>query len=238
MRHMKSLGFSALVTVTAVLSSAAEPQIEIPDAEFDFGRVCQHASVAHTFWIKSVGDDTLRITKVIPGCGCTKAPLEDSVLAPGDSTSLEIIFSTRSYRGYVSKRPYVETNIGEEKYYVKILSELLPEPDTIMPVSLSPALLDVSQFSPNPRRRAKFLILNKGEQDLDLTLIEWAKDFFDVKFPDEVKAGETVQGIVTVREDKIETEFEKSLTFQISDSTNTRYTLPVKRWYRVKQSSP
>lgn len=216
------------------IPSHAGPVVEIPNPLFDFGKVCQRAQVAHTFWIKSVGDDTLRITKVVPGCGCTKAPLQDSVIAPGDSAALEIFFSTKSYRGIVSKRPYLETNAGEEKVYVKITSELLPEPDSAMPLSLSPYNLDVSQFTQKPRRRAKFLIHNKSDQDYEITLVDWSRKHFDVKLPNKIKAGETAEGMVIVHEEAVETEFEQSLTFEINDEANSRYSLPVKRMYRIK----
>ncbi len=212
----------------------AKPAVEIVNPFFDFGKVCQHAVVAHTFWIKSTGDDTLKILKVVPGCGCTKAPLEDSVIAPGDSTSIEIFFSTRSFRGIVSKRPYIETNAGEEKVYLKIRAELLPEPDTAKPLTLSPYDLDVSQFTSKPRRKAKFLIQNKSERDYKLTLIDWPKKYFDVELPKKVKAGETVEGMVIVHKDAVDKEFKQSLTFELDDENHTRYTLPVSRVVRIK----
>lgn len=228
---------SCLVLFGCAPTSDSGPAVQIPDPTFDFGKVCQGARVAHTFWIKSVGDDTLRITKVVPGCGCTKAPLRDSVVAPGDSTELDIFFSTKSYRGHVTKKPYLETNAGEEKVYVKIRAELLPEPDAVMPLSLSPYNLDVSQFSQKPRRKGKFLILNKSDDDYEITLVDWSRKHFDVELPKKVKAGETVEGMVAVHKEAVETEFEQSLTFEINDEAHTRYTLPVKRMYRVKRRS-
>jgi hypothetical protein len=223
-----------LLLFACVGTSHAGPAVEIPDPLFDFGKICQSAKVAHTFWVKSVGDDTLRITRVFPGCGCTQTPIEDSVIAPGDSTTFEIFFSTKSYRGMVSKRPYLETNAGGEKVYVKIKAELLPEPDTVMPLNLSPYNLDVSQFTTKPRRKAKFLIQNKSDQDYEITLIDWSKKHFDVKLPQMIKAGETVDGMVIVHESTIETEFEQSLTFEINDEAHSRYSLPIRRMYRIK----
>ncbi len=237
MNKIPNVANFCLFLLTCVAVSHAGPAVDIPDPVFDFGKVCQRATVAHTFWVKSVGDDTLRITKVIPGCGCTQAPIEDSVIAPGDSTALEIFFSTKSYRGMVSKRPYLETNTGGDKVYVKIQAELLPEPDTVMPLSLSPYSLDVSQFTQQPRRKAKFLIQNKGDQDYEITLVDWSKKHFDVELPDKIKAGETADGMVIVHEDAVETEFEQSLTFEISDEAHSRYTLPIRRMYRVKDRS-
>ncbi len=224
--------FLALATAGPTL---AGPVLEISEPEFNFGRVCQGAKIAHVFWIKAVSDDTVRITTIKPGCGCTQAPIGDSVIAPGDSTALEIFFSTRSYRGRVSKRPYLETDAGEEKYYVRIRAELVPEPDTLMPISLSPFNLDVSQFTISPRRRAKFLIQNKSDRDYELTPIDWSREHFDIELPKKIRAGETAEGMIVVREEVIESEFEQSLTFEIDDDDHTRYTLPVKRIYRIKK---
>lgn len=50
-----------------VVDEAKLPRIMISETEFDFGRVGQGASVAHVFWIKNVGADTLRIQDVKPG---------------------------------------------------------------------------------------------------------------------------------------------------------------------------
>lgn len=232
---MKNL---SLITATMILPLAAAvmagPQLSIPESEFHFGKVPQSCTISHTFWLYSVGDDTLRITKIIPGCGCTKAPVEDSVLAPGDSTRLDILFDTGRYGGYVTKKPYIETNMGEEKIMLAIHTHILNSPDSAWPLTLNPNYLDVSQFSEAPRRKAVFSIQNPSRYDFKLTLLDYPVDYFTVKLPAEVKAGQTVQGEIEVTEGKITEEFKRSLTFKISDETETRYTLPVKRMYRIK----
>jgi uncharacterized protein DUF1573 len=237
MKLGRILLFSVLCIMVTSVFVQAGPEILIPEPTYDWGKVCQNRTVSHTFWVKSVGDDTLIITKVVPGCGCTKAPLRDSVLAPGDSTRLDIYFSTKSYRGYVTKRPYLETNIGEEKTYLKIYSLLVADPEIDLPLLLNPVYIDVSQYTEKPRRKAKFLIENRGDTDLKLTLIDWARDFFDVELPAEVKSGETVEGSIMVHEDKIPYDFKHSLTFSISDSDETRYSLPVERKVRLKKGA-
>ncbi len=225
-----------VIVLVAVGPTQADPALTIGEDTFDFGKVCQHAKVSHTFWIKSTGTDTLVINKVIPGCGCTRAPLQDSVLAPGDSTSLEIIFSTKSYRGYVSKRPYVETNIGDEKYYVKIKSELLPRPEEARPLTLTPFRLDVSQFTKKTRRKASFSVENHTDVSYKITLIDHGQSF-DVELPPEIGASATIEGVVTVHEDAVETDFEQSLTFELDDDGKTRYSVPVKRKFRPQKKN-
>lgn len=43
------------------------PRIAVSAESFDFGRVPQGASISHVFWIKNIGEDTLRITDIRPG---------------------------------------------------------------------------------------------------------------------------------------------------------------------------
>lgn len=45
----------------------AAPVMEMSETEFDFGFTPQNSKIAHDFWIHSVGDDSLKILKVVPG---------------------------------------------------------------------------------------------------------------------------------------------------------------------------
>jgi len=60
-----------ITVVTGLLlmvgSVAAAPRMELPVSEFDFGYAPQNSEVSYVFWLHSVGDDTLRILKVVPG---------------------------------------------------------------------------------------------------------------------------------------------------------------------------
>ncbi len=239
MVHMLKTNISFILAAMFMFSAAsslvAGPKLYIPETTFNFGKVPQRATVSHTFWLISNGDDTLRITKVVPGCGCTKAPLMDSVLAPGDSTAISIYFDSKSYRGFVSKKPYFETNISDDKVYLQIHTEILPEPEQMRPIQLKPYILDVSQFSVKPRRRARAWIINESEEDLKLNILDDKEKSFAVILPESVKANDSAEIIITVNEDAIESEFNESFTFEISDEVRSRFSLPVKRMYRVPQ---
>ncbi len=228
------LPVALLLILGAVAGAWAGPQLYMPETEFNFGKVCQKSLVSHSFWIYSIGDDTLRILKVIPGCSCTQAPLLDSVLAPGDSTRLDIFFSTHSYRGYVTKKPSFTTNAPDRQTVLTIYSELEPEPDSTFPLVLKPSHLDVSQFTETPRRKATFEIVNRDKQDYTLDLIDFPVDYYSVDMPKMVRAGETVEGTITVKEPVLKSDWQRSLTFKINDKDETRYTLPVKRMYKIK----
>ncbi|KAA3636641.1 MAG: DUF1573 domain-containing protein [Calditrichaeota bacterium] len=224
---------ASICIVILAQAAFAESTISFSEKEFNFGKLPQHTAVSHTFWIRATGNEPVHITKVVPGCGCTKAPLQDSVIAPGDSTSIEIIFSAKSFRGYVSKKPYIQINDSEERIYLRIDSEIMPDPESIEPAQFVPYKLDVSQFTEAPRRKASFSIQNKSDKDMSIKLVDGAGKNFDVDLPKEVKAGQSAEGHIMVHKDKIESEFEQSFTIELGDGVGTRISLPVKRMYRV-----
>lgn len=77
MRKSQLLSACAIVAMTALTAraqqgaapaaSANQPRLEVPEVSFNFGYVPQGASISHTFWLRNVGGDTLRITDVRPG---------------------------------------------------------------------------------------------------------------------------------------------------------------------------
>lgn len=229
---------SRLITITLILMGLAstvlaEPRVEVPEAVFDFGHVSQGQVLTHTYWIKSVGDDTLRIVTIFPGCGCTEVPVVDSLAAPGDSIALTINFYTGRYVGRVKKKPKIEFNTDPKYVDLAIHVTVHPEDKELsVPVRVKPALLDVSQFGKRPRRRAKFLIENLSDQDLNLQMIDSTLKSFEVKLPDKVAAGQTVEGKIRVFEDKVPTDFEESLTFRVTNLEGATFTVPVQRMYR------
>lgn len=66
----KPLLVITIVFILALLLAAqvlAVPKMVIPNDTFNFGFAPQSAKVSHVFWLKSVGDDTLKILDVKPG---------------------------------------------------------------------------------------------------------------------------------------------------------------------------
>lgn len=231
---------SALV-VGLSTSGVAAPGVKINNDTFDFGKVIQNATTTHTFWIKSTGTETLRITGVEPGCGCTQMPLTDSSVAVGDSTPLQIIFSTKSFIGNVNKRPFIATNAPapHSSPGMSIFAEILTDPESALPVVLRPARLDVSQFTVQPRRRATFEIVNKSSEPLKISPVDTVHKSFTIELPAKIGAGETVKGTVIVKKSEIEKSFRESFTLEVVGSeSRDRYTLPIERIYRIKETNP
>ena len=229
--------FIFLLAMILLLASVctAGPKLEISEPEFSFGKMVQYGTGTHVYWLKSVGDDTLRVLQIWPGCGCTQIPLEDSTIAPGDSARFEIIFKSGAFRGFVTKTPNLRTNASPDRVYLKFHAEIDLQPDKTTPLRMDPPKIDVSQFSSKTRRRASMKLINVTDDDFTIAPLDTTRKSFVIHLPEVVKAGDTAKVVVIVNEDAVETDFEQSITF---DATSTdrrqRYTLPIKRVYRPK----
>ncbi len=56
-----------LLPLLAVNSSYAQPKAFVPKTSWDFGKAPQGSVISHSYWLKNIGTDTLRILKVSPG---------------------------------------------------------------------------------------------------------------------------------------------------------------------------
>lgn len=232
---MKSLNHALLFLIITVSTASlrAEPQLTIPEAVFDFGYVPQNSTISHIYWLHSTGTDTLKITEVRPGCGCTKAPLEKTDLAVGDSTRLEIIYSTRTYRGLQSKRPNIESNEGAQSKSIQFKANVYTNPDSTYPLLVKPYKWDISRFGEKERTQLEFDISNISREDLEINLIDSPAGMFKVNLPRKVKAGKTEKGTISLKAEYADKEFEKSVTIELNDASKTRFTIPVKRSIRI-----
>jgi hypothetical protein len=225
----------AIITLTILLSFAAgeglygQSKLTIPEDIFHFGYVPQHAKVSHVFWLYSTGVDTLVIDEIRPGCGCTKAPLEKYVLPPGDSTRLEIIYSTQNYRRKQAKHPRILSNAVNKEEQVSVVANVLMYPDSAYPIVIKPPRLDFVQTDPNNSKEVEFTLTNISDEDLKLLPISINETIFDVKLPRKLKAGQSRSAVIKVNRDYLDREIEKSITFELSDKEQTRYTVPVRQ---------
>ena len=226
---LTTLGVLSVCLIIIAGSVFAGPKMILSESIFDFGFVPQHSKTSHDFWIKSVGDDDLKILKVVPGCGCTKAPLEKNLVTPGDSTRLEIIFSTKQYKSLVSKRPKIQTNEGSGDKVLTFKAHVVDNPGSTYPLVISPFVVNFTQASNNKNDNFIINISNVTDQDLELSVIDFAKEFFDVKIPNKIKAGKSVEASITLKKGNLNKSFMKSITIEANDANKSRFTIPVKQ---------
>ena len=163
------------------------------------------------------------------------------MLAVGDSTRLEIIFSTRNYKKKVSKQPGIKTNEGPPDKHVRISSDVVERPDSTYPIVIDPYKLDLSQFSEKVVNKKKFSIKNVSDQKLDVVLVSTRDEFFKVKLPKSIKPGKTEEGELELKKEAYGESFEKSVTIEVvgaDDEQAARFTIPVKRTIHMAEATP
>lgn len=80
------------------------PRIKFSETVFDFGKIKSSEPVRHEFIVTNVGNATLDIVAVQPGCpGCTTALPWDQQIEPGKTGKIPIQFNPHGFSGPVSK---------------------------------------------------------------------------------------------------------------------------------------
>ena len=225
----KSIFVLAVLFFTFGNAAWAVPRLTLPETVFNFGFCPQNSDVSHKFWLISTGDQPLIITNVIPGCSCTKAPLEKDLLGVGDSTQLDIILSTKTSLGRISKTPTIQTNEGPPDKQLQIIATVVAQPDSTFPLVIQPYKLDVSQKTDKTIDRIEFGIRNVSDEELTIEFVSGADDYFQVEVPKVVKPGELAKGRLILHPKSLGKAFQKSFTIQAGDDVGSRFTIPVKR---------
>jgi hypothetical protein len=214
----------ALVIVLGIAASAlADPKIFVPEPYFDFGNVPQKSSIKHDYVIKNIGTDTLRITRVKPGWGCTTAPIKKKVLAPGDSTVVEMTFNSRTYRTKIKKYATIYSN-DPQKPTMKIHLEVKAgvRPDSTLNFSYSPYSVKLDK----DKKKGEIEFFADSQSDMIIQQISPDVYGLDIDIKkDKIKAGK--KGKIKFKwKNPVEIEnIEKSITFAINDTT--RISIPV-----------
>ncbi len=227
--NKKSILLATVLILAFGRASWAVPRLTLPETVFNFGFCPQNSDVSHKFWLVSTGDQPLKILNVIPGCSCTKAPLDKDVVGVGDSTQLDIIFSTKSSLNRVSKSPTIQTNEGPPDKHLQIIATIVAQPDSTFPLVIQPYKLDVSQKTDKTIDKIEFSILNVSDEDLTIEFISGSDSYFQVELPPMVKQGETAKGRLILHQAALAKTFQKSFTIQAGDDAGSRFTIPVKR---------
>ena len=88
----------------------SRPKVKFDKLSHNFGKVSQKDKVSTTFTITNEGDAPLLIRKTKASCGCTATKPNKTILAAGESTTIDVTFSTGSYKGNQKKSLTVIVN--------------------------------------------------------------------------------------------------------------------------------
>jgi hypothetical protein len=102
-----------------VAPEVVDPKIAVAPESFDLGDVIYGEVAKHTFTVKNLGGEPLKILRLSTSCGCTTAEMAeaDKIIAPGQSAKLEVAFDpavmSEPISGPVKRVVYIKTNDPE-----------------------------------------------------------------------------------------------------------------------------
>lgn len=228
LNHRVTVIAASILLICGLSAAFAGAKLDISSTTFDFGIIPQVGKVSHTYYMKSTGTDSLRILGIKPGCGCTKAPLEKEVVAPGDSTGVELIFtSSEAYRGKTQKTATVTCNDDDRgSFLLRFTAQFNTVPDSAKPIQLAPWSLEIAEAE--RARELAIAVRNVSDQPLTLKLAGLPLGFLKVTLPvTPIAPNESATIKVQVDPKCKANAFEKSFTIECSDVQTTNFTVPV-----------
>lgn len=106
--------FCLFISFILAYETFGQPKIEIVEGtKLDFGDIYSGKKLVRDVTVKNVGTDTLHITAVNAGCGCTATMLSEKNIPPGGSGKLQITFDSKGFNGRVNK--YVNISSDDKK---------------------------------------------------------------------------------------------------------------------------
>jgi hypothetical protein len=219
---MRKLALVFIVFTT--ISAMAGPQISIPEKHWDYGFVPQNGVLTHSYTIMNTGDDTLRISEVKPGCSCTTAPIHKQILAPGDSTTVELIFDTKVSRGRTNKNAQIISNDpvnGSER--IDFSCQVYADSGYFRPVKVDPHWL---VFGTNSTK-FDIIVQNDTGATLELKLVEPLPQEIKLKMKDNIiKVGKRGGFSLEWKGVQPENDIEKVITFDTNSELVPRFSVP------------
>jgi len=86
------------------------PTITFDKKTHNFGQINQGDLAEYNFEFSNTGKEDLIIRRTKAACGCTSTKMEKTVLKPGESSKVNIVFNSRGYKGKKRKSITVISN--------------------------------------------------------------------------------------------------------------------------------
>ncbi len=100
---MRGILAALAVPCICLAQAPARPRLVVDAVDHDFGTIPTSAVASHRFRLANGGGAPLTIQRVTHACGCTSTVLGKLVLAPGESTELEVSFNPSGLSGMIRK---------------------------------------------------------------------------------------------------------------------------------------
>ena len=199
MRRLLPLLLVCLPLAAPGLSAQEGPAV-FDSREWDFGAIREaDGPVRHGFLVFNHGDRPLRIERAIPGCSCISAELPRTTLAPGESATVDVVFTPAGAAGPVQRTVEIYADGNRSLGILSVSADVLPADRSIQeryPVVLAEGLYasrSAINFGYLERGRASakaFFLANASGQPLALDFKGLEGSHFRVSGPDSLAPGE------------------------------------------------
>ncbi len=136
------------------------PRIQFAESEYDFGKVSSGTVVKHSFVFTNIGNATLEIKDVKPGCGCTTAGTWDKQIEPGKTGSIPLEFNSANFGGTILKQATVTCNDPAQSNVVLHIKGTVWKPIEVTPTM---AVFNVSTETQTNETKVVRIVSNLDE---------------------------------------------------------------------------
>ena len=134
----------ACLLLSAPGLSAQEGPAAFDSREWDFGAIREADGVVrHGFLVFNRSERPLRIERAIPGCSCISAELPRAALAPGESATVNVVFTPAGASGPVQRTVEIYADGNRSLGILSVSADVLPADRSIQeryPVVLAEGL--------------------------------------------------------------------------------------------------
>jgi len=169
-----------------------QPRLAIDEPDFDFGSVARHSVVAHEFWFRSTGSDTLLISEIKTGCGCVAAMPPQASVRPGDSLAVTFYWHLRNDEGESRRTSWVFTGAGADPRRVTLTATCGPgDGHDEEAISVQPPRIVFDTAGAQGTLERSAALRNRSDEDYAVSLVSGPGVPITVELPDSLPAGST-----------------------------------------------
>jgi hypothetical protein len=172
----KSLHVALLTNLLMATTAFAAPELSVIEPNFNFGTIVQGKKVQHNFVIKNSGDAPLQIKDLNIACGCTAAKPSASVVAPGRSAEIQVVFDSTNFSGKVQKSVAVVSNAGKAPNYV-----LTMEGSILEPLQSAPRQINLGAVKAGVAKQASVTITNRDSAPVKILSVTLTSNTLQLK---------------------------------------------------------
>jgi hypothetical protein len=162
---LRTVGLGA----TGILFSGAaldQPNLSLSQESWDFGQVWHGATPNLTLVLKNDGDAELKISEVRSTCGCTHVTPGRTVVPPGQTSELKIVYDTEGKQDKVGSSVIIQSNDPARPKIDFLISGFVKRAVRHIPVGG----IEMRTLDPSPGQTATVRLENQVDQPMKLEL--------------------------------------------------------------------